>query len=763
MDPADNSKAVSVFPMRILCTGCGTGYRIDGPMAFHCSHCGNHIRIRQDGMIEITPGKQPLRDAEELTISAKKQGDEVGQEGKIKETLKPERKIEVLFPQEEEEVVEIKAGKKTPAEEVQTALPVTEETKPEEKEEVAAEKKEESKAELEKEVKKEEVEKEEAGEEKVKKGEVEKEEVKKEEVGKEEEPPIPKEPVPPPKEPTPRPVEKAPTEPPTTPGPIKPIQKTAKKRAFIALGVVALILISVVGYAILAKEDFSVRMPGEKIGDRGTYDVKGRVWVSSQDGISVGSGVIQDLKINFKGQTWFQINETKEEKDGFGVKRNTVDKYLYQKLKLSGSGTFIGSYTEINDAGTIETKSSSYICLVTNDTIRNHLYNDMELDIPTWNMESIDKGIYYPSESRGDYNLFDLRQREYSLGDEGEFAGGGLHWKAEKKEKVYKWDTLKLHITENNSDANWRQLSGDVWVANECSLPVKVHIHMKIDTTKLPPTEQLLFKLITTSDGMVELDYTATMKGYIRGDKDIPWDPWGEDPTLTQRMGVQFDKDWKYVPEQRLLEVNGSFDPSFTAEFAVDYAINNSDDLESYIEKHKDVAYVVDGIYGIDNGTQSWQFIFGYREKGITTISIGYNITVRKTGAVLSIKDVGQEPINNPSNSRPDIDQALNIADSEGVFKEMELLSPVFVGEGEVQRIDFASGVRFEVQNNQLHTGLSLSGFNPLMQTTVPAGYGYYLQKEETGKEYYHLIEGMVDTQNGRIIYEVDHYQTGHV
>ena len=206
-----------------------------------------------------------------------------------------------------------------------------------------------------------------------------------------------------------------------------------------------------------------------------------------------------------------------------------------------------------------------------------------------------------------------------------------------------------------------------------------------------------------------------------------------------------------------------SFDPEFTPESAADFAVAQSSDLRDFVEDHEDEVYVVDGQYSRKNDTQYWQLIFGYRESGINTNVNAYNITIEKNGTILDVySDPGEEGISNPSNSREEIEQAMNIADSEGIFRNMSYLHPLFAGD----RIDFANDANgeivFDIQNNYLHTGLSLtSSFSSLIQNTVPAGYGYYLHRERQAGNKFYLEEGMIDAENGRVIYEIDHYQSG--
>ena len=533
-----------------------------------------------------------------------------------------------------------------------------------------------------------------------------------------------------------------------------------KRNMLIVLGVVAILILATVIYAIIQPNEFSVSMPSERIGDRGTYDVEGNIWISSPDGISTDNGLMQDLKIKMDGLTTYQVNETTVVSDGFGIDRDVIDKYLWQDLGLSGSAVFLGLKTEISDAGSLETKSSSYTCLVTNESVLTSVYNDLEIDIPSQlSIDSIDNGIYYSDGEGRDYNLYDLREREYSLGDEGDLAGGQLRWKAEEAEKVYKWECLRLHITENNSDSNWVQFSADVWVANECSLPVKIRIHTKLDTSELSPTQQLLLKFVSSSNGIIELDYVATMKGYKRGDRSIPWDLGGDDNSVDEREGVSFSNDWMYGP---LIQKNTtSFDPKFSAEAAAEFAVNKSNDLASFVSRHEDEVYLVDGTYSVLNGTQYWEMFFGYQLTGLNANARGYNITVKKVDDEMRIhSDPGEEDIANPSNSRDDIERAMDIADSTDIYKEMKLLAPLF-NEDRIMFEDRSAGeITFQVQNNFLHTGLTLSSsFNPFIQNSIPSGYGFYLQRAREDGDKYYFREGMIDSNNGRAIYQIDHYQ----
>ena len=793
MISAEGNNQNSPFPMRVLCPGCGTAYKLEGARQFTCPHCGNHIRVASDGTVEFRPGTSK-RGKEEPSISleyrerkaerkdrgvkvalpAKKalpepavaQTTEIPEAEPVSETTEAGEETEEALKKEEpvkreevpveEGVVEIslskgRAIKKKEGEGIK-GIPAE---KPEE-ERVAG------KAEREREKEKEKGEKAEGKErepaEEREEREVssapapEREEERKEErEGKGEEREVEEKGLREEKEG--ERVEKSRVKNERRKNRFS--EMTPEKKALIAVVIAGLLILSVLAYALMPQPKFSVKMAPEKIGDRGKYDVVGRIYLNAENGISTGSGMIQELNTNLKGNAIYQINSTTNVKDGFGVEHRVQDKYLYQFVRLSGYVKTPVSNSSIDDAGTIETEDSGYIDLTTNATIMNKIWNNADLHILTlYKLNSVDKGIYYPT-SGSSYNLFDLRQRDYKEGDTGELAGGSFRWKGEKKEHVYKWDTLKLHITENNSASNWRSISGDVWVANECSMPVKVHMHMKIDTAKLPETERLLLAYLLPTGGTVEVDYTATMNDFSRGEEGIPWGTCTASHFTKERKGVEFDKHWNYTPLLR--NDTASFDPNFSPGFAVDYAINKSDGLMSYIERHKNEVYVVDGKYTVSNGTESWQFIFGYRMSGINTQMDGYNITVNKKGDNLSINDVGPERINNPSNSRQDISQAMNIADSEGIFENMSLLHSLF----KKNKIDFSGGAEFRMQNSYLHTGLSLSGFNPIVQNNVPAGYGYYLQKETKAGKNYHLIEGMIDSSNGRVIYEMDHEQTG--
>ena len=118
------------------------------------------------------------------------------------------------------------------------------------------------------------------------------------------------------------------------------------------------------------------------------------------------------------------------------------------------------------------------------------------------------------------------------------------------------------------------------------------------------------------------------------------------------------------------------------------------------------------------------------REVGITERAVqkivrdmqdaGY-ITVTKQGSSLGISaDPGEESISNPSNSRDEVEQALNVADAEPVFRNLTYTAPLFIGD----TIHFdgteEGTVTFDIQNNYLHTGLTVSSsFNPFIQNTI--------------------------------------------
>jgi len=790
MVPAPDNESTDIFPMPIACTGCATRYRIDRARAFTCPHCGNHIEILHDGRVEIIPKRALTQDVPEIVSTpaiptAESVKDDMGEGEKkpseetvpIKKGYEEPKKVDgsggpepvVGGEDHDEEVISIKPRKRPepveepiPEAEAVEDIPEPPKERKEEKAEVTpavqptkkkiadAETKVE-REEREAERLREEIRKEEARLARLRREQEELEAVKARSRGEEQE----KKDEQPSKPVLPSFYQKA------EKGSLSALDGDVRKKAIIAIGVVAILIVAAILYTIIMKDDFSVKMQEEKIGDRGTYDVKGKIWGSSPDGISIRDNVIQDLEITLKGLTTYQINDTVEVQDGFGIEQECLDKYLWQDLRLSGSFDHIAGHADIPNAGTLETKSSSFIGLISNETILSKVYSDLDIDIsPFFTARSIDNGLYYPAGDGGDYNLFDLRERKYKEGDEGDFAGGQLRWKAEEVEEVYKWECLRLHVTENNSDTPWMDFSGDIWVANECSLPVKIYIHASIDTSKLSSAQKIVVRLFTSSDGKLELDYTATMKGFTSGDQSIPWEPYGKDPSVEEREDVQFDEDWVYGPIIRNDSL--SFDPDFSPEIAADFAIDESSDLKSFVTRHEDEVYVVDGKYSVEDEIQYWQLLFGYRVSGLNANAEAYNITVKKVGTKMSIEsDPGDETINNPSNSRDEIEHALNIADAEGIYKEMDLVGTLFDNKEYLDFDDNSSGkLSFEVQNNYLHTGLTLStSFNPFIQNTIPAGYGYYLQNERKNGRKIYLTEGMIDAQNGRIIYELDHFQ----
>ena len=792
--PRSQDEGSSLFPMAMACTGCATRYRIDKPRGFTCPHCGNHIQVLEDGKVEIVPKAILEKEIQEIADIKEPGSTEKGSmDSKDKEEQDPglaektgadhETPSETHEP--DEQVVEIRAGRGKPG---HPPAAHDRDTEGEDRDSVANaemvgdEEEREADAVMVRGAKERVADAEMARDtqesEQVLEEEIRREEARLEQLRKSRELLEKKKLVG--TRTTGIPVsvggrgvedgrEKLP--PPVIPSYYGkgrrelrlPFDGDLKKNALAAVLVAMVLLVSIIAYSALTAEDFTVQMPGEKIGDRGSYQVDGRIWASSSDGISLGTGIIRDLKIYLNGPMSYWINNTAVKKDGFGMDRDTIDRYFNQDLQLSGSAQLVtGDNLEISDAGSMKSKVSTYTCLVMNETVQTNVTNDLDLDIlTTYSLRTIDRGTYYPSGETLDYNLFDLRNRDYSLGDEGYFAGGQLRWKAEEKEKVHKWDCIRLHITENNSNSDWRRFSADVWVANECSLPVKIHISMRVDSTKLSPALKLVFSLFTSTNGFLEIDYTATMKGYTRGDRSIPWDLLGDDPRVWQRPDVQFDRNWTYAPLIR--NDSESFDPEFSPESAADFAIEQSSELRSFVDRHEDEVYIVDGQYSRMNDTQYWQLLFGYRESGIATTADAYNITIEKNGTVLDVfSDPGEETVNNPSNSREEIEQAMNIADSEGIFRNMTYLRPLFTGD----RVDFTNDANgkiiFNIQNNYLHTGLSLtSSINSLIQNTVPAGYGYYLHRERQMGNKFYFEEGMIDAENGRIIYEIDHYQSG--
>lgn len=533
-----------------------------------------------------------------------------------------------------------------------------------------------------------------------------------------------------------------------------PLGSNPKKKTVAVLMVIIIIVLAGIVVSLRWNDDLSVTVPPLHMGDQGKYRVNGRIYVSSPDGIQAGNNILRNLEINLDGQLWYVLNGTADVSDGFGITHTTLDTFLYQKLKLSGSVETV----VITDAGEVETKTSTYTSLVTNRTVRSSMFSDLDLRILSlFTLRSVDHGVYYPAGGDLQNPIFAMGDQTFTQGDSGSLASGQLTWKAEKREKVHGWDCLRLSLTDTDTDSEWREFSVDVWVANECSLPVKVRIQAGMDTTKLNPAYQALLSRITGTTGLIEMDYTAEMFHFIRGQEKVPWDPDGKDPSVMERGGARFDSDWSYAP--LIGNTTTSFDPDFSPDRAALFAVSQSSDLKSFVTRHEDTVYIVDGEYSVHNGTQYWELLFGYRSGGVDTRSRAYNVTVSKKGPLMAIHaDAGEVETPNPSNSRGEIQRALNIADSETIFGDMGHLRPLFRDE-EIGFEDRDSGVTtLKIRNNHLHTGLMMSsGFNPLLSTTIPAGYGYYLGRQRTHGDTMYLREGMIDSQNGRAIYELAH------
>jgi hypothetical protein len=134
------------------------------------------------------------------------------------------------------------------------------------------------------------------------------------------------------------------------------------------------------------------------------------------------------------------------------------------------------------------------------------------------------------------------------------------------------YETLRINITSKFFD--WRPFNEQIWISSDVSFPVKEYIYS--NTSFETQNESYYMVMIT--------DKTLQDNGFQSGDGDIPWGTCNGNEHFTNSHGLADLSSWKsdFVPESNDID-DSSF--SFDVRDAVDYAVDNSQGLQDWLDE----------------------------------------------------------------------------------------------------------------------------------------------------------------------------------
>lgn len=207
--------------------------------------------------------------------------------------------------------------------------------------------------------------------------------------------------------------------------------------------------------------------------------------------------------------------------------------------------------------------------------------------------------------------------KEIKIGDEGNitktvdvewnWTGYTYHWIANNSEKVSGYDAIRIDIN-TTFYGGWMPFNEKIWISSETPYPVKVWSY----TNTSGDDENYTYYM------RIETTRTMQYKGYSSGTSSIPWGTCTAQQHFKTKNPEGDYKSWysNYMPVSGNNFNDSSFD--FKPEDAVNYAIQHSSGLKSFMDKYDDVV-VHSAVYTAEQdivdshaGTYWWNLTFGH-------------------------------------------------------------------------------------------------------------------------------------------------------
>jgi hypothetical protein len=499
-----------------------------------------------------------------------------------------------------------------------------------------------------------------------------------------------------------------------------------------------------------------VTIPLEKIGDDYTYDLNGSVDVENQEGLWTGSSGTQSITlkkvhIDYEGEMISKIEETTAKEDGFGETHQTLKRYNYEDVTLSGhvSGTATTqtptgpvevplNNLPIQD-GELDVQEWSYVDLTTKKVIQSYIDSHFEISAGSEFIVTSDDEIRSYSNLREEsavLNIEDLSEdRTFKVGDGHTDKIGDISytWEVESVTNIKGYPSLGIQVDIDRTTKdrnNIREFDMWLWITNDIPLPIRTNIYTKI-----------------VQDGtttIIEYNNEIQENGFTRGVQDIPYESCSvitpDGHYHLRNPGFEF-VDWDAEDDIPDMGGNTSSLDSFLPQDAIDFAKTNSGGLQGYLGAHSE-AYIINGYYNETQGNPLWNLTFG--EEGDES---GYYAVVEDTGGgSYTINDDSEVSVSEIRNSTSDFDKILSFSASEQVF---ERDSDIYDSAFDPQGVTFHEGISYGARANIIYPSISIT----ISLTIERAEYGYYLEKVYEGGSF----SSAVDAMNGQLIYVWKH------
>ena len=340
-------------------------------------------------------------------------------------------------------------------------------------------------------------------------------------------------------------------------------------------------------------------VPEQKIGDLAKYDytVFAQMFYENRS-----SGEWSRYTFSGEGQLILNIKDISQEKDGFGQIHDTVSTSYTTRasleVKVEGSETdtvtIPGSieverrdYENVFDGHNIKSTNDGRLAVEGLGKAFQDISRDMEYkaDLTTFPDPSVvpqptlEESIYgngriLDLDSSGVYSPEPLPGEEYRF----------YNWSVEGAYKVHDYDSFLVNIT-SDLWGGFLKFNQQLYITPDHPFPIKGK--MRTNNTFSDEDETFYIVFETTRD--IAVDDAEPLK---RGEKEIPWgDPSVNTEYLENHPTGEYES-WGVVPPTGSETDKSSFAP-FTLDEAYQYALDNSEGLDNYMDEFQNKGSVI--------------------------------------------------------------------------------------------------------------------------------------------------------------------------
>lgn len=366
--------------------------------------------------------------------------------------------------------------------------------------------------------------------------------------------------------------------------------------------------------------NFTVTVPDWKIHDYhlADYDVFGVLYNKNKT-----SGEWEKYTLEINGQIKTYVTGITTAYDGFGDEHHVVNK----KIETAATVKIIIEKSDgspLTIYGKLDGERDEYIELNSKKIIQTVNNGNVEIDrLPKYNVPISYSGYLKTFPNPHAKPTKSLHEEIYGDGktiskdmNGSVVKGVGQSWMFQRynwsvvgAEKIAGYSALKIKV-ESTFWEDFLKYKEILWISNEVPLPVKTSATANTSWNTENDTGYLYMVSNTTlQEG-----------GFTSGDEDIPWDD-KNNAHFRKHHPLAELKDWEYMPKSGAAYDVSSFD--FKCEDAVNYAIDSSRGLKSFLSEHDNVI-ISSAKYNASKdlkdpqgkaGSYSWNLTFAYKPK----------------------------------------------------------------------------------------------------------------------------------------------------